>query len=90
MTEPCRVGITRDQPPAKVSAGLGDIKLSLLGAAPSVTWVFPAEHAHELTAEQIYRNDALAVLGPHAAVPTVEGGDRLRQTPPPGMVWQQG
>ena len=77
MAEGFRVGITRDLLADEGTAGLGDIGLGLLDQAPNFEWEFLADKTRELSADQIRRYDALAVLGPRVTAATVKGADRL-------------
>ena len=77
MAEGFRVGITRDLLAEEGTAGLGDIGLGLLDQAPNFEWEFLADKTRELSADQIRRYDALAVLGPRVTAATVKGADRL-------------
>lgn len=72
-----RVGMTRDFLREDGTIGWGDIGLGALDEAHDVTWEFLPEDGQELTAEQVSPYDALIVLAPRVAAPTVEGGDRL-------------
>ncbi len=77
MAETFRVGITRDLLAEDGSAGLGDIGLGLLDQAPDIEWEFFADKTRALSANQVRRYDALAVLGPRVSAATVEDTERL-------------
>jgi D-3-phosphoglycerate dehydrogenase len=77
MSEPFRVGVTRDFLKPDGSLGFGDIGLSRLEAQPGVAWEFLAENYAEMPAEVADRYDALLVLAPRITRQTVAGSKRL-------------
>ena len=77
MTQPFRIGLTRDFLRADGTLGFGDIGLGLLDGQPGIEWEFLAENARELRPDQIRGYDALAVLAPRVTAQTLEGADRL-------------
>ena len=77
VSEPFRVGLTRDFLKPDGSVGFGDIGLDLLDSAPNLEWEFLAEDSRELRPDQIRRYDALAVLAPRVTAATFDGTDRL-------------
>ena len=77
MSEPFRVGLTRDFLRSDGTLGYGDIGLDLLKSATGVTYEFLAEDTAELRADQIQGYDALLVLAPRVTAATVRGAERL-------------
>jgi phosphoglycerate dehydrogenase-like enzyme len=77
MTEPFRIGLTRDFLRADGTLGFGDIGLGLLDGQSGIAWEFLAENTRELSPDQIRGYDALAVLAPRVTAQTLEGADRL-------------
>ncbi len=77
MSNPFRVGLTRDFLKPDGTLGFGDIGLDLLDAAPGLEWEFLAENTPELTPDQIRDYDALLVLSPQITAATLEGVERL-------------
>ena len=80
MSEPFRVGLTRDFLKPDGTIGFGDIGLRLLDEAPGIEWEFLAEKTRELRPDQVHDYDALIVLGPRITAETLAGqgiADRL-------------
>src|SRR5262245_53386625 len=77
VSEPFRVGITRDFLKPDGTIGFGDIGLGLLDEAPGVRRDFLAEDARERRPDEVRGLDALLVLGPRVTRSTLEGADRL-------------
>lgn len=77
MSEPFRVGVTRDFLKPDGSLGFGDIGLSRLEAQAGVTWEFLAEDYAEMPAAVADKYDALLVLAPRITRQTVAGSKRL-------------
>jgi D-3-phosphoglycerate dehydrogenase len=77
VSEPFRVGVTRDFLRPDGTPGFGDIGLDLFDTAEGVTWEYLAEDAPELRPAQVRGYDALLVLGPRVTAATLEGADRL-------------
>lgn len=77
MSEPFRIGLTRDFLKADGTLGFGDIGLDLLQGQPDVEWEFLPENSRELRPDQIRGYDALAVLAPRISAETLKGADRL-------------
>jgi len=61
--KPFRIGLTRDFLKPDGTIGFGDIGLSLLDAAPDVTWEFLSETAAELKPEQIANGTVIEMIG---------------------------
>lgn len=78
MTDPFRVGLTRDFLAPDGAIGWGDIGLDALDAAPNLTWDFVDSRAGDLPADAVAGYDALIVLTPRVTAETVAGADRLR------------
>jgi D-3-phosphoglycerate dehydrogenase len=77
MTEPFRVGVTRDFIRPNGELGFGGAGVRLLEQTPGIEVTFLPEHGGELTAEGIAGFDALGVLGPKVTAATLAGNDRL-------------
>jgi phosphoglycerate dehydrogenase-like enzyme len=77
VSQPFRVGVTRDFLKPDGSLAFDDIGLRLLDQAPDVSWEFLAEAAPELRADQVRGYDALIVLAPQVSAATLAGADRL-------------
>jgi D-3-phosphoglycerate dehydrogenase len=77
MSEPFRVGVTRDFLKPDGTLGFGDIGLSRLEAQAGVAWEFLAENYAEMPASVADRYDALLVLAPRITRQTVAGSKRL-------------
>src|SRR5881227_3343403 len=77
MSQPFRVGVTRDFLKADGTLGFGDIGLDLLDRAPGVEWEFLPENTPELRADQVAGYNALLVLAPRVTAAALEGADRL-------------
>ena len=77
MTQPFRVGVTRDFLKPDGSLGFGDIGLAKLEAHPGISWEFLAENHLELPAGIADQYDALLVLGPKVTRQTVAHSQRL-------------
>ena len=77
MTQPFRVGVTRDFLKPDGSLGFGDIGLSRLEERPGLTWEFLAENHAELPAAVADQYDALVVLAPKVTRQTVANSQRL-------------
>jgi D-3-phosphoglycerate dehydrogenase len=78
MTEPFRVGLTRDFLNPQGEFALGDIGLDVLDRAPHVTWNVLGEDSRELTSAQADEYDALLVLAPRITAATLDGTRRLK------------
>jgi phosphoglycerate dehydrogenase-like enzyme len=77
MTQPLRVGVTRDFLKPDGSLGFGDIGLAKLESQPGITWEFLADNHAELPAQVADQYDALLVLAPRVTRQTVAGSRRL-------------
>jgi phosphoglycerate dehydrogenase-like enzyme len=77
MTQPFRVGVTRDFLKPDGSLGFGDIGLAKLESQPGVSWEFLAENHAEMPAAVADQYDALLVLAPRITRQTVTGSKRL-------------
>jgi D-3-phosphoglycerate dehydrogenase len=77
VSDPFRVGLSRDflGPDGKI--GYGDIGLGLLEAAPGVRWDMMEGDAAELRPEHVRDYDALLLLGRRVTAATLEGVERL-------------
>lgn len=77
MSDPFRVGVTRDFLQPDGTLGYGDVGLGLFDGVPGLRWEFLAENAPELRPDQVRDYDALLVLGPRITAATLQGADRL-------------
>jgi D-3-phosphoglycerate dehydrogenase len=77
MTQPFRVGVTRDFLKPDGSLGFGDIGLARLEGQPGISWEFLAENHAELPLAVADQYDALLVLAPKVTRQTVAGSKRL-------------
>lgn len=77
MSQPFRVGVTRDFLKPDGSFGFGDVGLGILDQAPNIEWEFLPENVRELSSALVSGYDALVVLAPRVAAATLEGNDRL-------------
>jgi D-3-phosphoglycerate dehydrogenase len=77
VSDPFRVGVTRDFLKPDGMPGFGDIGLDLFDTADNVRWEYLGENTPELRPEQVRGYDALLVLGPRVTARTLEGADRL-------------
>jgi D-3-phosphoglycerate dehydrogenase len=77
MSEPFRIGVTRDFLKPDGSIGFGDIGLSLLDGDRRVQWEFLPENEPILRPQTIAPYDGLLVLGPKVTNASLEGADRL-------------
>ena len=72
MSEPFRVGLTRDFLKPDGTLGFSDIGLDLLDRTPGVTWEFMGEDTRELRADQVAGYDALLALAPRITAATLQ------------------
>jgi phosphoglycerate dehydrogenase-like enzyme len=77
MTEPFRVGVTRDFIRPNGELGFGGAGVRLLEQTPGIEVTFLPEHGSELRPEDVAGFDALGVLGPRVTPATLEGNERL-------------
>ncbi len=77
MSQPFRIGITRDFLRADGTLGFGAMPLDLLERVPGAEWEFLAEDRRELGPDQVRGYDALIVLTPLVTAATLAGADRL-------------
>ena len=77
MTEPFRVGVTRDFILPSGKLGFGGVGVRLLEESPGIEVAFLPEHGKELTPADIAGFDAIGVLGPHVTAATLAGNERL-------------
>jgi D-3-phosphoglycerate dehydrogenase len=77
VSEPFRVGVTRDFLKPDGTPGFGDIGLDALNRA-AVAWSYLAERTTELRPAQIASFDALLLLGPRLTAASLEGVQRLK------------
>ncbi|QEC47570.1 dehydrogenase [Baekduia soli] len=78
MSEPFRIGLTRDLRAADGSTNYGDLGLGMIEAEPGMEWAFLDAEAAELTPEHVAGFDALVVLYPRVSLEAVESSDRLK------------
>ena len=72
-----RIGLTRDFLKPDGSIGFGDIGLSLLDAAPNVSWEFLPQATSELQPGQMEGFDGLLVLAPKVTKQSLAGSKQL-------------
>jgi D-3-phosphoglycerate dehydrogenase len=77
VTEPFRVGVTRDFLRPDGTLAFGDIGLDLFDSAGNIAWHFLAEDVPELCSDEVRGLDGLLVLGPRISARTLEEADRL-------------
>src|SRR5262249_25026561 len=77
MSEPFRVGVTRDFLRPDGAPAFGTAGLDLLDAAPGVRWEYLAEDTRELRPDQAPGHAALFLPTPCATAAPREGADRL-------------
>jgi phosphoglycerate dehydrogenase-like enzyme len=77
VSEPFRVGVTRDFLGPDGRVAFGDVGLGLLDEAPGVQWGFLNEDVPELDAKHVGGFDGLLVLTPRVTAATLAGADRL-------------
>ena len=77
MTEPFRVGVTRDFIRPDGSLGFGGHGVGLLSNTPGVEMVFMPEHPKEFRPQDITGFDAIGMLGGRVTPATLEGNERL-------------
>jgi D-3-phosphoglycerate dehydrogenase len=77
MSDPFRVGVTRDFLRPDGTLALGDVGLGSFDGVPGLEWQFLAEDVRELRADQVRGYDALLVLAPRVSAATLQGADRL-------------
>jgi D-3-phosphoglycerate dehydrogenase len=77
VSEPFRVGVTRDFLKPDGTLGFGDIGLSILEQS-GLVWEFLAEHTSELRPQQLVGYDALLLLAPRLTADSLVGVDRLK------------
>jgi phosphoglycerate dehydrogenase-like enzyme len=77
MTEPFRIGYTRDFLNAKGEVGWGDIALGLYDGVPNIDLSYLAEDERVLTAANAGDYDALGVLAPRITADLVDNAPRL-------------
>lgn len=77
MSQPFRVGLTRDFLKPDESPGFGDIGLSLLDDDPRVAWEFLPENHAVIPRQVADEYDGLLVLAPRVAAESLDGCGRL-------------
>jgi phosphoglycerate dehydrogenase-like enzyme len=77
MTEPFRIGYTKDFLNAKGEVGWGDIALGLYEGVPEIELSYLEKDERVLTAENAGDYDALGVLAPHTTAEFVDHAPRL-------------